>query len=470
MTKNKENKQFNVAEPFNKAKPFDKSESIEESTASNHAKQSCELKCLCEESLVQTGSRCELNDHLLQELRTHQVELMTQNHALREAQQSLEVARDRYADLYDCAPVGYFTLDKSGRIVEINLTGCAMLEKERVHLVGQLFITYVAASDTHIFFQHLRDTFNDSGSIVSRLRIKVQGNQVNLIRLESLVTKGEGVGRTIMTNVSRPKDAEIHNLEWLRENRMLTQGMFRLQEEERRQLARELHDELGQWLTAISAESQAISNSVSKDSGIYSGIQAIKESAVKMNEVIHGMLYQLRPVLLDSLGLADSLNELKRQWCLHHPEISFELVFKGEFENFGELINITVYRLVQEALNNISKHACASRVVVQLICERDRAAPGNAPLPSFEDTLFPMVSANLPANDILWLKIEDNGKGYDSDKKFDGLGVLGMRERTIAVNGEFALYSKPGHGTKMEIKLPIRQSADIVQHDSRHDF
>ncbi len=455
MTKNKENKQSNIAEPFNKDKSFDKSESVEESATPNYAKQLDGLGAFCEKISVDTGSRCKLNDHLLQELRTHQTELMMQNRTLREAQQLLEMARDRYADLYDCAPVGYFTLDKAGRIVEINLTGCAMLEKERAYLIGQLFITYVVASDIHIFHQHLRDTFCTSGNIVSKLRIKVQGNQTSLIRLESLVASGDGVGRTVMTKVSGFKDAETLNLEWLRENRMLTQGIFRLQEEERRQLARELHDELGQWLTAISAEAQAISNSVSKDSKIYIGIRAIRESAGKMNEIIHGMLHQLRPVLLDTLGLVDSLNELKRRWCTHHPGINFELEFSGKMESLGELINITVYRLVQEALNNVSKHAQASKVKVRLIHEHGGAAADNALLPDQEDTLFPIASVNFPATGFLRLSVEDNGKGYDSNHRFDGLGLLGMRERTIAVGGEFISHSVPGHGTQIQFKLPV---------------
>ena len=452
MTKNKENKQSDIAEPFNKAKSFDKSESIEESAASKYAEQLCRLKASCDEVLVETGSRCGLNDTLLQELRIHQAELVAQNHMLSEAQQALEAARDRYADLYDCAPVGYFTLDKAGRIVEINLTGCAMLEKERAYLVGQLFITYVVASDIPIFHQHLRDTFGTLGNIVSNLRIKVRGNKISLISLESLVASGDGVGRTVMTKVGGSKDTETLNLEWLRENRMLTQGIFRLQEEERRQLARELHDELGQWLTAISAEAQAISNTVSKDSKIHIGIQAIRESAGKMNEVIHGMLHQLRPVLLDTLGLVDSLNELKRRWCAHHPGINFELEFGGKMESFGELINITVYRLVQEALNNISKHAQASKVKVRLIHEHGGAAADNALLPDQEDTLFPIASV---AKGFLRLSVEDNGKGYDSNHRFDGLGLLGMRERTIAVGGEYISHSVSGHGTQIQFKLPV---------------
>ena len=391
------------------------------------------------------------------DLQSYQIELEMQNRELREAQQQLEETRDRYAALYDYAPVGYFTLDKAGRVLEINLTGSAMLGVERAHLVGQPFITHIAEGDIHAFLQHLHDIFNTSGNIVTRLRIKAHGNQTSFVRLESIAANGENTGRTVMIDISQLKDAARRNLELLRENRLLTQNLFKLQEEERRYLARELHDELGQWLTAISAEVRAISNSVSKDSSIYAGTQAIAESAGKMNEVIHNLLHQLRPALLDVLGLADSLCELKRRWCSHHPQTSCELVLEGELEGLSETVNITVYRIVQEALNNICSHAHASRVVVRLSREQGEAPADNAPLPNMEDALFPMVSSAVPVTDTLWLSVEDNGRGYNPGQQSGRLGLLGMRERAIAAGGEFTVHSAPGHGTHIDVRLPLKQ-------------
>jgi len=116
----------------------------------------------------ETRSKAEL----IADLQAHRVELEMQNYELKEAQQQLEESRDRYAALYDYAPVGYFTLDKAGRVLEINLTGSTMLEVERAHLVGQPFITRVAEGDIHAFLQHLHDIFHTSGNIVTRLRLK----------------------------------------------------------------------------------------------------------------------------------------------------------------------------------------------------------------------------------------------------------------------------------------------------------
>lgn len=372
---------------------------------------------------------------LIADLQAHRVELEMQNYELRETQQQLEEARDRYAALYDYAPVGYFTLDKSGRVLEINLTGSTMLGVERAHLVGQPFITHVAEGDIHAFLQHLHDIFHTSGNIVTELRIKIRGGKACFVRLESSVVSGGEAGRTVMTDIDQFKDVARRNLELLRENRQLTQSMFKLQEEERRHLARELHDELGQWLTAIYAEAKAIANSVSPDSAIHAGAQAISDSVGKMHDVVHDLLHQLRPALLDMLGLADSLRELKKQWCAHHPQTSCELVLEGEFEGLGEMVNITIYRIVQEALNNIASHAHATRAQLRLSRKRDAT----------------------DMTDTLWLSVEDNGRGYNPEQRLGGLGLLGMRERAIAAGGEFSSRSAPGHGTHIDVRLPLKQ-------------
>ena len=404
---------------------------------------------------------------LIADLQTYRTELEIQNRELREAQQQLEEVRDRYAALYDYAPVGYFTLDKTGRVLEINLTGCTMLGVERSHLVGQPFITHIAEGDIHAFLQHLHDIFHTAGNIITELRIKVHGGRSRFVRLESSLMQDGGAGRTVMTDIDQLKDAARRNLELLRENRQLTQSLFKVQEEERRHLARELHDELGQWLTAIYAEARAIANSVSKDSSIHAGAQAISDSVSKMHDVVHDLLHQLRPAMLDMLGLADSLRELKKQWCAHHPETSCELVLEGELGGLGEPVNITVYRIVQEALNNIASHAHASGVVVQLRREQDRIPANNAALLTAEDTLFPMEPPVLFPPDTLWLSVEDNGRGYDPSQSSGGLGVLGIRERAIAAGGEFILRSAPGHGTHIDIRLPLKQPEQPEQPEKR---
>ena len=218
------------------------------------------------------------------------------------------------------------------------------------------------------------------------------------------------------------------------QNRTLTQDLYNIQESERRHLARELHDELGQWLTAIHAEAQAIESMLNgKEHKIAASVRAISGSASEMHKLIRNMLRQLRPALLDELGLADSLGELVNQWHLHHDGIACELVLEGDLNGFGENTNTTAYRVIQEALSNTAKYSQADRVSVRLRREL----------------------GETPDADALSLRIEDNGKGFDPDKASKGLGLLGMRERAIAAGGEFSLCTPLGTGVCIDVRLPL---------------
>jgi glucose-6-phosphate-specific signal transduction histidine kinase len=189
----------------------------------------------------------------------------------------------------------------------------------------------------------------------------------------------------------------------------------------------------GEWLTAIHAEAHAISGIVKSDDSIAASAEAISESADEMHRVIRSMLRDLRPALLDELGLGDSLRGLVSQWKMHHAGIVCALEMEGDFSDLGESINITVYRIVQEALSNISKHAQAGQVRVHLrrmILNEDEA-------------------------DLLLLQLRDNGKGLGSGQIAEGFGLLGMRERAIAAGGRFALSNIPGEGACIDVLLPL---------------
>lgn len=223
--------------------------------------------------------------------------------------------------------------------------------------------------------------------------------------------------------------------ELLAENRALTQRTFKLLERERRHLARELHDELGQWLTAIQAEAESLRTGSARDAKTLDSAQAIGESAAEVSAVIRRMVGELRPALLDSLGLPDSLRELLFQWRKHHAGVACELILEGradDLETLGETLNITVYRILQECLTNVAKHAQASRVKVAL--RRAGTGEGSA----------------------LRLSLENDGKGLSPGASNRGMGLLGMRERVASLGGDFQVLSPPGGGVRVEVRLPIQ--------------
>lgn len=229
------------------------------------------------------------------------------------------------------------------------------------------------------------------------------------------------------------RESEGRAQELLKQNRYLTHRIFRLLEKERRHLAQELHDELGQWLTAIQAEAEAIRlGAAAKDGASHAGASAIIECATQVQAVIRRLVNELRPALLDALGLADSLAELISQWRRHHG-VDCQLSLEGRLDDLGESLNITVYRIVQEALTNVAKHAQASRVCLIL---RRVVSGGNVP-------------------EMLHLTIENDGQGLPAEASTRGAGLLGMRERTIALGGEFFVESPGGSGARIEVRLPV---------------
>jgi len=241
---------------------------------------------------------------------------------------------------------------------------------------------------------------------------------------------------TLEEDIGRRVDAEARTRELLEQNRSLTQRLFQIQEEERRHMARELHDEFGQWLTAMQLHAQVIANfTESQAPEIRDSAKAITESIGQIYKDIRGMIGRLRPSVLDALGLTESLEDLVNQWQEHHPEIHCELSVEGDLADLGELTNISIYRIVQEGLTNVAKHAQASQVSVRL--QRDRPEPGS-PTP-------------------LVLTIEDDGKGADASTSRGGVGLLGMRERALAAGGEFALSWRDGRGLRVEVRFPVDQ-------------
>ncbi|MGE5262815.1 MAG: sensor histidine kinase [Acidobacteriota bacterium] len=151
-------------------------------------------------------------ERLLQELQVHQAELETQNEDLRRMQQLLEESRDRYADLYDFAPVGYLTLDDRGVIQEINLTGAALLGAVRTRVIGKSFSRYVAPAEIPALRDHLRRAFQQPEPLTAILHLNVTTLPLPVVQLVSLARKDAKTGalliRTTMTDITERQAAE----------------------------------------------------------------------------------------------------------------------------------------------------------------------------------------------------------------------------------------------------------------------
>jgi two-component system sensor histidine kinase UhpB len=215
----------------------------------------------------------------------------------------------------------------------------------------------------------------------------------------------------------------------LAENRELTQIIQVRIEQERGAIARELHDELGQQVTAIKSVGLAIARrAAGQDASIEKSARLVMDCADQIYEGVHQLIARLRPSALDRFGLRDALQDLLGDWRMGHPGVVLSLTMSGPFDDLDDAWSTAVYRIVQEAVNNGLRHAQASRIDVKVL-----------------------VSA-----DGLELEVADNGSGRLAQFQAPGsYGVLGMRERAQALGGSFELEQIEPAGVRVRARLPL---------------
>ncbi len=248
---------------------------------------------------------------------------------------------------------------------------------------------------------------------------------------------GDEVGKTaiafnsMVTEVSNRtrqlQKAEARSTKLLQENRQLIHNSLEIQEAERKHLARELHDELGQCLTAIQADAELIRDLSGEDQRIKTSANAIMDVSSRVYDVVHSMMHRLRPGILDNLGLVEALKDEIKAWESRNIETRCNFTTHGDLSQLNEHTNIMLYRIVQECLTNITKHAHASEVNITL-----------------QNT-----------SEKLLLEVNDNGNGFNIHQLNQGLGLIGMRERVESLNGNLQLTSEPKKGVIISISIPL---------------
>ena len=223
------------------------------------------------------------------------------------------------------------------------------------------------------------------------------------------------------------------------ENRSLSRRLITVQDDERRNIALELHDEVGPSLFGL----KAMVSSAASATGQMNEAAAIRlREMLKLIEHMQAMnrslLNRLRPMALGHVPLETMLSELVRERARQHPQLSFSFSESGLSSGYGDSIDLTVYRCVQESLTNAMKHAEAKRIDVNVA----EAKPDGR------------SAARLT------LAIRDDGRGIDPVQPL-GLGLLGMQERVEALGGAYVIESESGRGTCVRITIPLQPSADV---------
>ena len=384
-----------------------------------------ELKQL---QLTSSDSRDRLS--ILHELSVYQEELIVQNEALTHAQHVLEDARDRFIELYDFAPNGYLTLDEHGVVRLCNLTAAAMIGRSKPALEGMPFLGFVVPADRSIYVEFLRQCRRSGvSSVETELSLRT-ADGIRHVQLLARVRRGPQGGCecfTAVIDVTERRRLEHERERNTHEREALTGRLITAQDDERLRIARNLHDDVGQQVTALRLKVEAMAGGLRQVS-IPEAVGQLQEMLRELDLRVHFVASELRPAALD-LGIVAALDQFVHDWSATY---SVPAVFRAEGIAPGTLtphIETHLYRIAQEALNNAAKHAAAHQVTVRL-----------------EDRDGGVV-----------LVVEDDGCGFDLEarrQRGDTIGLVGMRERTQIIGGRLEVETAPGNGTSIYVFVP----------------
>jgi len=328
-----------------------------------------------------------------------------------------------------------------------------------VMLVGEALVALWVTSHTLESHHYLIDTsfliFAALGSLLINV-VVLRASFRPLFRL--LLTMRSVSAGEIAQRTPVPTDPDIGELTYTF-NKMLDQletfqreqtlHIVQAQEEERRRLARELHDETSQTLTALLIHTEVLSQHVASAAShlTLEEQQQFEREASLLAQLAQGTLddirviaQQLRPSVLDDLGLQAALRWLVEDWR-ERLRLNVNVVL-GEAKTLQlpSVYETTLFRIAQESLTNSARYADATEVSVTVTCKQHEVR----------------------------LVVSDNGRGFNVAEAHQGLGLLGMRERAALLQGTLNVSTRPGQGTKVEVVLPLSEVANGMQEKGRH--
>jgi signal transduction histidine kinase len=223
----------------------------------------------------------------------------------------------------------------------------------------------------------------------------------------------------------------------------LSRRMMEMSEETLQHVARDLHDHLGQSLTAVRMEVGLIERQLSAENQQRNQLESVRRQLGSLLQTVRDLSRLLRPPVLDDLGLVPALQTLVDNF-LRQSEIAVAVETSGSNRRLPHAIEVAIYRVVQEALANIARHSQAQSGTIRL---------------EF-------------GGDLVSLRITDNGQGFDVEQQersgHFGIGLIGMRERVAAHGGELIVASDPATGTRLDLRIPVPPEAPRLKgHDGQ---
>ncbi len=378
---------------------------------------------------------------LIHELQVHQIELEMQNEELRRAQVELERSRANYCELYDFAPVGYFTISDKGIILEANLTAAALLLAERQDLLGSPLSRFVVEGDADRFYLHWREVLASGTRQACDIKMVKKNGSEFYAQLVSSPPQDDKEGkftrlRTAVVDITDRVEAQHKVLEYQAQLKGLASELSLAEERERRRIARGLHDNIAQRLLLAKLQLQSpLWRQCTAATGDY-----INDACATLDDVINdiqSLTFELSSPALYELSFDAAVDKWLEDQVRNKYDIDCHLTSGREPIVLDDTLKVTLFQAVRELLTNVVKHAQAATVNVGI----------------------GTVAGTIQVT------VEDDGIGFDTSKAHSpahtdergGFGLFSVRERMQYIGGDIDIQSSPGNGTRVTLRLPPKK-------------
>jgi PAS domain S-box-containing protein len=378
-------------------------------------------------TLAECAATAIRNAQLFEQSQHHVAELEERIAERRRSEVALRESEERYRELFENARDAIYVHDLEGNYIRVNRATETLTGYKREEIVGHNFVEFVPA--THV--QYVRESFGaklaEQGETTYEVDVIAKdGHRVPVeVRSSAIYENGVMVGvQSTARDITEQKLAQDAL-------QMFSRQLIEAQEDERRRIARELHDQIGQVLTAVKINLHTVQQaSQASEVSCYlkDNIEAVDEAL----RLVRDLSVDLRPPVLDDFGLATALRWYVERYTKRTGlEVDVVIELPDQNERFSRELETAFFRIAQEALTNIVRHARASHVLLQLVND------GN----------------------VLLLTVKDNGVGFDMESlrkrapRAATLGLISMHERAHVAGGTIEIDSLISHGTEVRFKL-----------------